>query len=545
MTEKNIHLSVIVPVYNSAGFICRSLDAIDEFLKGLALSVELMLVDDGSEDSSCDVMGRWADAKREYPVRVIGLKQNLGKGAAVAKGMCEAAGKYRIFLDADLAYPPSQLLKILEALEDGADVAIACRVHEQSRYTISPAFFQYLYTRHLASRLINWFMKKTILPHCQDSQAGLKGFTARAAADIFSRQIIRGFSFDIEALFLSERFGFTIREVPVEFRYFSEPTTVTFLSDGIGLLRDVARIYFYHLQNGYRLPLHAAKKRLIINADDYGMSLPISRGILGTVKAGTVKSVSVMAGSPDFEASMDEILSTGLRPDVGFHATLTWGKPLCEPESVASLVDSGGNFLTKGRFIFRLFSRRIQKEHVKKELFAQCSRLAKRWPEISHMDGHHHVHIFPVIRDVAAELAREFGIKFIRSPREGCWSPVRKGFFRRLFVSAFNSSKPAYWRGRGFSSTDNFGGFTLGAGNNLMKKWIETVSILPEGQTEIMVHPGYTSDISDSYNSEREDEITALESPALVEAADDAAVEIVSFRTILNEKFDVGKKPNE
>lgn len=253
MSEISLHLSVIVPVYNSAGFLARSLYILDDFLNSLACSAELILVDDGSVDHSPNIIAEWAAGARPYSTKAFYLKDNLGKGSAVAKGMLEAKGKFRIFLDADLAYAPSQILRVLEALEDGADAATACRVHENSRYTISPGFFHYLYTRHIASRLINFFLRKTVIPDCRDSQAGLKGFGAKAAEEIFSRLSICGFSFDVEALFLARKLGFKMREVPVDYHYFDEPTTVVFFKDGIGMLRDVLKIHFNNLTGRYKI----------------------------------------------------------------------------------------------------------------------------------------------------------------------------------------------------------------------------------------------------------------------------------------------------
>lgn len=252
MSETNLHLSVIVPVYNSAGFLARSLYILDDFLNSLACSAELILVDDGSSDHSPNIIGEWVSGKRSYSAGAFYLKDNLGKGSAVAKGMLEAKGRFRVFLDADLAYAPSQVLRILEALEEGADVAVACRVHENSRYTISPGFFHYLYTRHVASRLINLFLRKTAIPNCRDSQAGLKGFCAKAAEEIFSRQTIAGFSFDVEALFLARKLGFKTREVPVDYHYFDEPTTVVFFKDGLGMLKDVLKIQLNNLMGKYK-----------------------------------------------------------------------------------------------------------------------------------------------------------------------------------------------------------------------------------------------------------------------------------------------------
>lgn len=249
-----MHLSVIVPIYQAEAFLGRTLLELDSFLSATGVSTELLLVDDGSRDRTHEICRAWALTKRPYEVEALRLEENRGKGGAVAAGMLSARGKFRVFLDADLAYPPSQIMKVLGALEEGADVAVASRVHPDSRYTISPAFFHYLYTRHLASRVINWVMRRTIIPGCFDSQAGLKGFSEKAAREIFSRQIIRGFSFDVEALYLARLMGLGIREVAVEFRYFNEPTTVEFVKDGAGLVMDVLRVRWHGLKGRYGIP---------------------------------------------------------------------------------------------------------------------------------------------------------------------------------------------------------------------------------------------------------------------------------------------------
>ncbi len=248
-----MHLSVIVPIYQAEAFLGRTLLELDSFLSATGVSTELLLVDDGSRDRTHEICRSWALTKRPYEVEALRLEENRGKGGAVAAGMLSARGKFRVFLDADLAYPPSQIVKVLGALEEGADVAVASRVHPDSRYTISPAFFHYLYTRHRASRVINWLMRRTIIPGCFDSQAGLKGFSEKAARQIFSRQIIRGFSFDVEALYLARLMGLGIREVAVEFRYFNEPTTVEFVKDGAGLVMDVLRVRWHSLKGRYCL----------------------------------------------------------------------------------------------------------------------------------------------------------------------------------------------------------------------------------------------------------------------------------------------------
>ncbi len=528
------HLSVIIPVYNAEGFLAKTLSELDGFLCGLAFSSELILVDDGGADRSFEIASAWAGEARPYAVRALRHERNQGKGGAVATGMLAAAGKFRIFIDVDLAYPPSQILRILEALEEGADVATACRVHPESRYTISPAFFHYLYTRHLASRVINWALRHTLIPNCSDSQAGLKGFRAEAAKEIFSRQRVKGFPFDVEALFLAGRMGYRTREVAVEFRYFNEPTTVQFLQDGTGMIADVVRVRLNSLRGRYHLPESHGRRRLVINADDYGMTLPVSRGILKAAASGAVRSTSAMANSPAFEESMDELIRAEAKPEVGFHATLTWGRPLSDPKQIPTLVDKEGAFLSRGALLQKSLRGAVSEEEAYLELRAQCERLAKRWPEIGHLDGHHHVHCFPTVCNAAARVAREFHIRIVRAPYEGRWSSWHAAFFRRLAIASLPASRPAFWLARGFICADRFGGFALGAHDQLASSWNRTLTRLPGGTTEIMVHPGYESDNRDGYNVEREKELELLADPAFAQSAKAAGVRLISFREMIS-----------
>jgi dolichyl-phosphate beta-glucosyltransferase len=153
-----------------------------------------------------------------------------------------ARGAYRVFTDADLAYPTTEIDKILDALRGGADVAVACRVLPDSRYLMSPTFFSYLYTRHVMSRLFNALVRWTLIPRVRDTQAGLKGFTAAAAELVFPRVTIPRFGFDVEALFIARKFGLSIEQVAVNFRYDEEPTTVRFVKDAAEMARDLGRI---------------------------------------------------------------------------------------------------------------------------------------------------------------------------------------------------------------------------------------------------------------------------------------------------------------
>src|SRR3990172_2913216 len=175
-----------------------------------------------------------------------------GRRERVARGMLAGRGKYRVFTDADLAFPPVEVTKILRDLEQGADVAIACRVLPESLYVMSPSFFHYLYTRHVMSRGFNALVRALLLRGVLDSQAGLKGFTARAAEVVFRRLTVARFGFDVEALFIAQKHGFTIRQTAVHFRYDEEPTTVRFARSAVTMGLDLVKVRLNDWRGRYR-----------------------------------------------------------------------------------------------------------------------------------------------------------------------------------------------------------------------------------------------------------------------------------------------------
>ena len=235
------HLSLVVPVYHGAAGLPSSLDQLRTFLRAQPFSSELILVDDFSNAETRAILEAFA-GEMPNEVRLLRNEVNRGKGFAVTRGMRAAVGSYRVFTDADLAYPASEVGKILADLEKGADVAIACRVLAESRYLMSPTFFSYLYTRHVMSRVFNAMVRWTLIPRVLDTQAGLKGFTARAAEIVFPRITIPGFGFDVEALFIAKKHGLSLAQTAVYFRYDEEPTTVRFAEDALTMMRDLVRI---------------------------------------------------------------------------------------------------------------------------------------------------------------------------------------------------------------------------------------------------------------------------------------------------------------
>jgi len=273
-------------------------------------------------------------------------------------------------------------------------------------------------------------------------------------------------------------------------------------------------------------------KQLILNADDYGMNEATSRGILHVASKGAVRSTSAMSSSTDFERAMWDLDSSGVDLDVGIHLNLTWGRPLSDPARIPSLVDDDGRFHGRSKLLAKALAGTISGSEVYRELRLQCERISERLSAITHLDGHHHVHVYPIVREVAERLARQFRIPYVRAPLEGLWSPWHWESARRLGMSMLAASSPGYWRRRGFRTADYFGGFALGGGDGLERKWFRTLCVCPDGVGEIMVHPGRPSADNDSYNVGREAELRWFASEGFLKSAGDLGIEFTSFREI-------------
>lgn len=224
-------LSVVVPAFCEADRIGVTVSKIRAALRSeLGDDFELIVVDDGSaDDTAAAARAAGADQVVENPV-------NLGKGASVRAGMLAATGRVRAFTDADLAYDPDHLLRLLHAIENGADVAIGNRRHRKSRSTGSRGR-----VRDLASSGFNLLTRPLLVGGYADTQAGIKAFRGDTAVQIFSRTRVDGFAFDVEVLHLAERYGSYVVEVPVAVNQ-GERSTVRVLPEAGRVVRDTLRM---------------------------------------------------------------------------------------------------------------------------------------------------------------------------------------------------------------------------------------------------------------------------------------------------------------
>jgi dolichyl-phosphate beta-glucosyltransferase len=209
--RESVDVSVVIPAYNEELRLRPTLERLHAHLSARSASYEIVVVDDGSRDGTCEVVA--AVATRIPHVVLVRQRPNRGKGAAVRRGMLAARGRIRVMWDADCSMPPEELPRLLAPIEGGsADIAIGSRYARGARTVKQPRY------RVWWSRLCNRFIQRWLVPRVLDTQCGFKAFTARAALNLFGSATIDGWAFDLEILALARRRDFAIEEVGVEWK---------------------------------------------------------------------------------------------------------------------------------------------------------------------------------------------------------------------------------------------------------------------------------------------------------------------------------------
>ena len=234
-------LSLVIPAYNEEGRLPASLARVSEYLSSRGEPYEVIVAVNGSTDRTADVAR--AAARSDPNLRVI-QTQRRGKGLAVRLGVLDAQGSRVVFCDADLSTPIEEVVGLADRLDGQYQVVIASREGHGSRRIGEP------YLRHLMGRVFNGLVRALAVPGIQDTQCGFKAFTRAAARDVFSRQTIDGFGFDVELLYLARRRGYRVREVPVTWVY-AASSRVDPLRDTVRMFADVIRVRLNALRGAY------------------------------------------------------------------------------------------------------------------------------------------------------------------------------------------------------------------------------------------------------------------------------------------------------
>ncbi len=223
-------LSVVVPAFQEANRIAHTVTTLRATLASTDGGVEVVIVDDGSSDATAAI------AEKAGADRVVRLQANAGKGAAVRAGVAMAAGRTIAYTDADLSYPPEQLLALLERVESGAPFVAGSRKHVDTVTLIRGRRL-----REVSGRAFNLLSRLVVLGRYRDTQCGLKAFDADVARRLFAAGRVDGFAFDVELFFLAERFAIPIVEVPVRVTNVAS-SSVQVGRDSRRMIEDLVRI---------------------------------------------------------------------------------------------------------------------------------------------------------------------------------------------------------------------------------------------------------------------------------------------------------------
>ncbi len=234
-------LSIVIPAYNEEARLPATLETVIAYVGASNFDFsEIIVVDDGSSD------GTGALVERTPGLHLLRNPGNRGKGYTVRHGMLEAKGEWILYTDADLSTPIAELEKLCAALKrENADVAIGSRALDRSLVGVHQSAF-----RELSGRAFNLFMRLVTGLPFRDTQCGFKLFRASAARQIFSRQKLDGFSFDVEDLVIAKSLGYRAIEVPVVWNNV-EGTKVSMFS-GVQSFVDLLAIRWRAIAGRYR-----------------------------------------------------------------------------------------------------------------------------------------------------------------------------------------------------------------------------------------------------------------------------------------------------
>jgi len=235
---KLMKLSLVIPAYNEAGRIEDSLEQVFAFLAGFSGPAEIIVVDDGSTDTTSALVQAKAQGRSDF--RMIRLPRNQGKGAAVRAGVLESQGDWVLMTDADLSTPLSELPRFFAALADGFDLAVGSRQLPGARLLRHQPWL-----RQQAGLLFGFLLRRIVPVGVVDTQCGFKLFRGEPGRDLFRRLTITGFCFDLELLALARQAGLQVAEIPV--------TWSNAAGSKVSLFRDLPRVIWEVLRIRWNL----------------------------------------------------------------------------------------------------------------------------------------------------------------------------------------------------------------------------------------------------------------------------------------------------
>jgi len=230
-------------------------------------------------------------------------------------------------------------------------------------------------------------------------------------------------------------------------------------------------------------------RRLLVVADDLGLTAGVNAGIASAFRDGILTSASLLTNTVHFEKTLELVPRlSGLK--VGVHLSLVGGAPLLPPGEIPSLVDRQGSFRSSWRrFVPAWGAGRVRADEVRSEWRAQIARAVQAGIRPTHLDSHQHLHVLPDLWRVTLGLAREFGIPRIRLPRETGPVPPGTPLSRRLVRRALAAFRPTLPPADPIHACDYCFGIAR-TGCLDLPALLAVLRNLPEGDSELITHPG-------------------------------------------------------
>lgn len=285
-------------------------------------------------------------------------------------------------------------------------------------------------------------------------------------------------------------------------------------------------------------------KELILNADDFGLTRGVNEGIVRAHREGILTSATLMANGPAFEDAVERAKQNP-QLGVGCHLVLVGGLAVAPREKIPSLADRDGRLPRSiGVLMAKLSCGRVRSRDVETELRAQIEKLRRAGIEPTHLDTHKHTHVHPRVMSALGRVAQEFGITRVRKPVENLrdsWRMSRRegAGLQNLMAAAtvravalrFHTISRRY----GLRSPDHFLGLAL-TGRLSGAALCRLIDTLPEGRTEIMVHPGICDTelaaTGSRLQQQRQTELDGLLDPEVRRTIVNQGIRLISYRDL-------------
>ena len=286
-------------------------------------------------------------------------------------------------------------------------------------------------------------------------------------------------------------------------------------------------------------------KKLIVNADDFGLTDGVNQAIIDGHRNGIITSTTLMANGMAFDSAV-AASSTAPALGVGVHLNLTQGRPVCPASHIPSIVASGGTFYpSPGILARRILMGQVKLRDIENELRSQIEKIASAGIRITHLDSHKHIHLLPPVFNLVVKISSEHGIECMRCPIEPAWSalgplrskqqgwlPMTKQYVLGRALSTLGTCQMKKVARAGLYRPEHFWGLSqTGFMDTAMLGQI--LQAVPDGTSELMCHPGYVDAALEQTRTrlrvQRKTELAALTNPGIRQLVAELGIELISY----------------